>query len=150
MILITKIETKEVPESYAQVCSMDLRRNMNPRCFAVYRDGSPCYADTATYTTETIGGRRFTRSQWNEEKREPEIISDVTIGMTADVQNVLGMQAEAWEGMEKDLARTRSFLEIALNRADRSDNDLFMLIERVKEIDDMTIWQRLKWAFTKK
>lgn len=150
MKLITNIEIKEVSASYAQVRSMDLLRSPRALCEAVDGAGEPCYADAGTYTTETIKGRRFTRSQWNEEKQEAEIISDVTIGMTADVQNVLGMQAEAWEGMEKDLTRTRSFLEVALNRADRSDNDLLMLIERVKEIDDMTIWQRLKWALFQK
>ena len=143
MILITKIETKEVPESYAQVCSMDLRRNMNPRCFAVYRDGSPCYADTATYTTETIGGRRFTRSQWNEEKQEPEIISDVTIGMTADVQNVLGMQAEAWEDMEIIVEENR-------NRS----KELCMLLENsqveTQRFTGMTRWKRIKWALFQK
>lgn len=143
MILITKIETREVPEDYATVASCDLLRDMNSHAYAENQGGEPCRVNRETYTTETIRGRRFTRSQWNEKKQEPEIISDVTIGMTADVQNLLGMQAEAWEDMEIIVEENRS-----------RSKELCMLLENsqveTQRFTGMTRWKRIKWAVFQK
>ena len=150
MILITKIETKEVPESYAQVCSKELLHSPQSSCEAVDGAGEPCYADAGTYTTETVRGRRFTRNQWNKEKQEVETISDVTIGMTADVQNVLGMQVEEWEDMESDLVLSKSKVCMLEGLVEMSNKQVLNYVAEALERDNMNLWQRLKWAITKK
>jgi hypothetical protein len=141
MILITRIETREVEDSYRDVCSMNLMKH--DRQYPIAEDGIPCCMDSATYTTETVKGRRFTRSQWNDDKHEPEIISDVTIGMTADVQNVLGMQAEAWEDMEHRIEANR-----------KRDKELCLMLENSQiethRFTSMTRWKRIKWALFQK
>ena len=150
MILITKLETREVQEDYATVAKCDFLRDMNSHAFAQNQDGEPCRVNRETYTTETIGGRRFTRSQWNEDKREPEIISDVTIGMTADVQNLLGMQAEAWEDMEVELLAKRKRIEVLFN----DHKDVCLMLEdsqiATERFTGMTRWKRIKWALFQK
>lgn len=74
----------------------------------------------------------------------------LTIGMTADVQNVLGMQAEAWEAKEVELIAKRKRIEFLLN--DRKEACLMLENSQIatERFTGMTRWKRIKWALFQK
>ena len=129
MIVITKIETIEVPLSYAEIRAME----WDDRAEAVGPYGSMTM--DRNEITELVEGRRFVR---------PSDGLDVVIGMGADVQDLLGIQYEAWEAMERSLSYKR-VLEVKLRRSEG-------LVNAAEKIlvghATASFGQRLKWLFT--
>ena len=126
---------------YAQVANCDLLKSPNTMVEAISEDGCPSSVDAANYTTETIKGKRFVRSRWSVEEGQPIITSDVTIGMTADVQGIMGMQVEAWEDMEIVVEESQSRIK-----------ELCLMLENSKietqYYTSMNLWSRIKWALS--
>ena len=72
-----------------------------------------------------VKGRRFVRPSDGE---------DIVIGCYPEVEKLLGMQYDAWEGLEEALASERRVTETLL------------LVHR--ELKQANLWTRFKWVFT--
>jgi hypothetical protein len=75
--------------------------------------------------TEFVSGRRFCR---------PSDGTDIVIGMSKDVRDLIGIQYEAYENLEKELSDW-------INSNGR-------LAEKINKAENAGFWQRLKWLFS--
>ena len=80
---------------------------------------------SATELRELIRGRRFVR---------PSDMTDVVIGLDKDTQDLLGLQYEAWENLQK---QSDSYA--------RAYNDTLDTLGKMKKAN---LLQRIKWVFT--
>ena len=77
-----------------------------------------------TVHQEVIKGRRF---------RRPSDGTDIVVGCSKQAQDIIGIQYEAWENMEKAMNNmTNSFVDLQ---------------NKLSDIMASGIWTRLKWVF---
>ena len=74
---------------------------------------------------ELIKGRRFVRPSDNV---------DITIGLSKQAEDVLGIQYEAWDELQK--------------RADDYWNNFIAIRERIEAVQKMSFWERFKGVFS--
>ncbi len=72
---------------------------------------------------ELIKGQRFRRSDG----------VDIIVGLTKQAQDILGLQYEAWDNMQKELEITHNSLQVAN--------------ETIKAVTQANIWTRIKYLF---
>lgn len=79
---------------------------------------------SAAVLTELCRGRRFVRADGTE----------ITIAMSQDVQELLGMPLDLWDDMQADL-------DVATINSEYSE-------KKIDRIEGADFWTRLKWLFT--
>lgn len=107
--------------------------------------GAPPEMIDASVTSEAIVGRRFVRSDGTE----------ITIGMSKAVAEVLGIQLDVWEDMKQQQTDQRDRildLEREVDRLDLSVTDIARnycgLSDSHTRLLSAGFWQRLKMVFT--
>ena len=111
----------------------EIRFDMYPRhlpCMSAYDPDKILKFDTVE--TEIVHGRRFVHPDG----------TDIVIGMTSYVQDLLGIQYDAWDNMQDDYFRMRERMFVAQHN----------LIDTKKELDklkSLTFFQKLKRLFKK-
>lgn len=122
MIIICNAEYYEVDGDVGTIYSYDphqmVRVNGNE---AVY----------AQVLQEKVKGRRF---------RNPRDGTDVVVGLSKDVQELIGLQYEAWDNLEK-----------AYEAANRNYNQIYHEVtawrKKFDELENASVWRRILWVF---
>jgi hypothetical protein len=120
MILIKNIEYIEVDRDPWEIIS-----KRDPYQSVMVNYGAECIPESIECLTEFVHGRRFV----NQSKG-----LDVVIGMTRDVQNLIGIQYEAWETQEEYIT--------GLNTENQK------LKHWRRTICSASFFTRLKWLFS--
>lgn len=135
MILITNIEFEETPYNPHQLMHFKYQQG--------YINPEQCTKDLADgVLSELIHGQRFTRPDG----------TSVTIGMTKQVAEVVGIQYQAWADSEKTISRlieeaayTRKYISGIQAELTQATNALVKTHRKAVDADFLT---RLKWLFT--
>jgi len=93
-----------------------------------------------TIKTELIYGTRFRRASDGEY---------IVVGASKDVQEVLGLMYESWQNMENDLTRLNIDVSLLNDNVWKKRNKIAEQKEFIDLILNGTLWQRIKYLFTK-
>jgi len=127
MLVVTKIETFETPMDTAQLERFIYANPQKPEYLPI--DGEPVNVQVLK---EVIRGRRFVH---------PKKGIDVTIGMSSQVAEVLGLQYEAFE----ELQRQRNFWYEQHGEEFQRAEKMKWRLDRIKSYG---LWKRIKCVFT--
>lgn len=124
MILITKIETIDVPGN-------EFQYGFNARPGIILCDAGYAPAKESPYKREFIHGRRFVDVRGNI----------LVIGMTSEVQKTLGVPFDIMEGMGAEIERYRVERVHLISNINRYQTC-------ISKLGRTGFWKRLKFLFT--
>jgi hypothetical protein len=87
---------------------------------------------------ESIKGRRFVRARDN---------TDVIIGCSKQIQDIIGIQYESFDNIIEELRLTNNLLMATSKEAAKNNNKIKGYELKIDYFNDASFWTRLKWLF---
>lgn len=134
MIIIESMKTVEVKGDQHTLTSLLHEDMYNPLCVETARGTELMSRE---YVQEIIRGRRFITPK-----------GSIIIGVTKEVQELLGITYEAWENVNQELGRLGRENSGLIRRLVEERAKTCSLEDEVLSLKQASLWVRIKWLFT--